>query len=127
MARVISTIMYNGQFWIALVEKYEDDGTLLVAKYTFGPEPTNTDLIDFYLNKYHLLQFHICDSRHRIKKEFSHKESERNTKKSFQVFSEEQKKFLRMKQKERQIKKNIEQKEKYQLKSKKRKEKKRGH
>lgn len=33
------TVYYDGQFWVALVER-ENDGVLEVARHVFGPEPS---------------------------------------------------------------------------------------
>jgi len=33
------TVYYDGQFWVALVER-ENDGMLEVARHVFGPEPS---------------------------------------------------------------------------------------
>ena len=48
--RTTTTICYNGQFWIALVERTRcmgGDAIEEVAVYTFGPEPTSPQIQDF--------------------------------------------------------------------------------
>ncbi len=50
--QVVTTVFFNGQFWIALIEKLDSSGTVFIGKYTFGPEPTNPQLLQFYLNEY---------------------------------------------------------------------------
>jgi len=47
MEESIGTVLFNGQFWIFLLEKINHNNELFVGKYTFGSEPTNNDLIDF--------------------------------------------------------------------------------
>jgi len=127
MAQVISTILFNGQFWIALIEKYEEDGSLFIGKYTFGPEPNNTDLIDFYQNKYQSIRFYQSEKKVRIKSKYSEKELKRNIKKSFAEFKAEQKKYL-LKRKQKHSRNNKESKnERFLKKIEKKKDKKRGH
>ena len=126
MARVISTVFFDGQFWIALIEKYDDDGSLRVGKHTFGPEPSNTDLLDFYLNKYAYMKFHRSDERLKIKNKSSIKQTDRKTVKSFEIFKEEQKKYLKENKKVRSRNIKDSRELKYKLKAEKKKEKKRG-
>ena len=127
MSQVVSTIFFNGQFWIALIEKFEDDGTFYVGRYTFGPEPNNTDLLDFYLNKYQTIRFYKSGQEPRNRKMHSEKELERNRSKSFAEFRIQQKKYLTENKKRirQQNQESLE--EKYLLKVKKKKQKKRGH
>ncbi len=126
MSQVVSTILYNGQFWIALVEKYEDDGSLYIGKHTFGPEPNNSDILDFYRDRYERLKFYPVDIPVRIKKQYSRKELERNRGKSFAGFKAEQKKYLMEKKRDRKILEKESQEEKYRKKAVRKKEKKRG-
>ena len=56
-----TTIFYNGQFWVALVDRIEcdvvpQDGGCgrrtrrrSLALHTFGPEPTGPEIIDMYM------------------------------------------------------------------------------
>ena len=94
MERVVSNIIFNGQFWIALIEKYQEDGSLLIGRYTFGPEPANNHLLDFYLNKYHRLKFYQCEPGYKVKKEYSVKDAGKNTGKALESFKSEQKNIL---------------------------------
>lgn len=127
MEQVISTILFNGRFWIAFIEKYEEDGTISVGKYIFGPEPDNNDIYDFYLNKYQTIRFYKCDSNFRIKKKYSKEEIVRKTSKSLELFKEEQKKYLSAKKIEMNRKRKKSETEKYCLSLLKKKEKRRGH
>ncbi len=127
MERVVSNIIFNGQFWIALIEKYQEDGSLLVGRYTFGPEPANNHLLDFYLNKYHLLKFHQCEPGYKVKKEYSGKETENNTGKSLESYKKEQKKYLMEKKRIRKIEKKAADEDKFIMKRKKKIKKRRGH
>jgi len=49
MEELVGTVLFNGQFWIFILEKTNQNNELFVGKYTFGPEPTNNDLLKFYL------------------------------------------------------------------------------
>ena len=125
--RTISTIFFNGQFWIALVERYENDGGLWIGKYTFGPEPNNNDLLDFYLNKYDSLKFHKSETNAKIKEKSKFKNALGGVKKSLEIYLSEQTKYLIEKKKIKNQTAKKDQTEKYRLKALKKKEKKRGH
>ncbi|MCP5515515.1 MAG: DUF2992 family protein [Spirochaetales bacterium] len=127
MERVVSNIIFNGQFWIALIEKYQEDGSLLVGRYTFGPEPANNHLLDFYLNKYHKLKFYQCEPGYKVKKEYYGKDSGKNTGKALESFKREQKKYLLEKKKIRKIEKKAADEDKYIMKREKKIQKRRGH
>jgi hypothetical protein len=43
------TVFFEGSFWIALVERSEQAGASSVARHVFGPEPSNPELLHFYL------------------------------------------------------------------------------
>ena len=49
MNEVSSTVFFNGQFWIAIIQKIDCEGMVRIGNYTFGSEPTNNDLKNFYL------------------------------------------------------------------------------
>ncbi|WP_020611314.1 YjdF family protein [Sediminispirochaeta bajacaliforniensis] len=127
MDTVVSTIFFNGQFWVALVEKRGEDGTLSVAKHTFGPEPTNNDILDFYFNSYLYLRFYACQRIVRAKKRLSGKEEKRSLKKSLDVHKEEQREVLLARKKEQKVRCRADANEQYRRQCEKRKEKRRGH
>jgi hypothetical protein len=126
MEQVISTIMYNGQFWIILVEKISKTGCISIAKYTFGSEPTFNDIIDFYDNVYPYLNLHHSDYMYRPKKKYSTKELGRMENRSHQIFKESQKIYLEEKKRNKKQRREILEQEKFILKCKKKKQKKRG-
>ncbi|MDC7223837.1 MAG: DUF2992 family protein [Spirochaetales bacterium] len=94
MDEVITTIYFDGQFWAALVEKISPDGSVHIARFTFGPEPTKADIRDFYFNHYHRLHFHKGEERFRIPKKRSHKEQERTFSKSLTLYQESRTQYL---------------------------------
>ncbi len=47
----VSTVYFDGRFWVALVERYDSSGTLRVGRHVFGPEPSNNDLLAFYRDR----------------------------------------------------------------------------
>ncbi len=126
MTQTISTILFNGQFWIALIERLSEDGSIQVARYVFGPEPTNNDLFDFYLNRYSRLKFHSTEEKIRVKKSYSHKQLERGISKSTTRFADEQKKYLQASKRNAKAEALVLAEEKYRQKQEKRKQKKRG-
>lgn len=126
MDQVISTVFFNGQFWISIIEKVDSKGQLSVAQYTFGPEPSAAELFDFYLNRYDCLRFHSTQSFRRRKNITSEKEAGRRICKSHQLFKEQQKKYFSERNADRKKDKKLLEQEKFLLKQLKRKEKKRG-
>ncbi len=40
------TVFFDGQFWVGVVEQRDDDG-LKVARYLFGPEPSDSEVFAF--------------------------------------------------------------------------------
>lgn len=127
MEQVTTTIFFDGQFWIALIEKTADDGTLAVGKHTFGAEPTNTDLLHFTLYEYSSVRLIESGASVRIKIRKSIRESDRQTGKAKRLYAALQKEYLQGKKRERSRMSEVELQEKYRMKQQKKKEKKRGH
>ncbi|MBI9105203.1 MAG: DUF2992 family protein [Spirochaetales bacterium] len=125
MEETISTIYFNGQFWKALIEKSNSYGPRQLAEYTFGSEPATGELLDFYLNKYHLLIFVQSEREVRIRKH--RKDNTDRISKSHDEYKEKQKLMLDIRKSERNLLMKIEADEKYQLMRLKKKRKKRGH
>jgi hypothetical protein len=50
------TVFYNGQFWVALVER-EDESGLRLARHVFGPEPGAAELKEWIATGYERLKF----------------------------------------------------------------------
>jgi len=125
MEETVSTIYYNGQFWMALIEKSDCHGRRRLAEYTFGAEPAAGDLFDFYLNKYHQLAFVESERIVRIRKH--KKDNARRVLRSHEEYKESQKHQLAERKRERKFKVQLEADEKYQKKRIKKKRKKRGH
>ncbi len=126
METVKTTVMYDGQFWIALVEKISPD-SIMTARYVFGPEPGNAELLRFYLTDYDNLRFLKGSHDFRLKQRYSPKEEKRMGNKSQAVYKaalEEQMKLLKKQKSEtHRIRAN----EQYQLNRQKKKRRKRGH
>ena len=127
MSEVISTIMFDGQFWIAFTEKRTTNGTLLVGKYTFGPEPSNNDLLYYYLYRCHSVRLHRTETGARTKARRTLRETSRTTSKSLAKYQEIRKEYLVAKHKETKQRAREETQRQYEKKSEKRKRKKRGH
>ena len=127
MEQVVTTIFFNGQFWVALIERIGEDGALEVGKHTFGPEPGQPELIHFYQNLYPFIPLYRTDSRVRIKERRKPSEQERCTGKSLQIYKEQHKAALEHRKSERKQRRQREEEEKYRLKCEKRKKKRRGH
>jgi Protein of unknown function (DUF2992) len=54
--RTVCSIIYDGQFWIALIERFENN-TYCVARHIFGAEPTNAELLEWAGRRLHDLNF----------------------------------------------------------------------
>jgi hypothetical protein len=127
MAESVGTVLFNGQFWIFLLEETNQENELLIGKYTFGSEPTNNDLLKFYLYTLPYLQVYKSEIKIRYKVKKCIKEQERITSKAKNVYKELQKNAFEEKGKENRILEKNNEKEKYLIKKLKIKEKHKGH
>ena len=125
MNEVVSTIYYNGQFWVALIEKSDGIGLRYLAEYTFGPEPTTGVLLDFYLNKYQCLRFVKSDRIVRLRKH--KKDNVHRVSRSHDEYRENLSTLLELRKAEKTSQNRIAVGEKYKKKILKKKEKKKGH
>lgn len=60
--QTITTICHDGRFWIALVEPSCGD-RIEIARYVFGPEPSNAELLDWAGKGFGGLRFVRAESR----------------------------------------------------------------
>ena len=49
------TVYFEGPFWVGVLES-EEDGRLVVARHVFGAEPSNAELLQFMLYRFHLVK-----------------------------------------------------------------------
>jgi len=54
--RTVATIYFDGQFWVALIERH-GGGTRLAARHVFGPEPNNAELLEWAAGPWRGLRF----------------------------------------------------------------------
>ena len=127
MEQVVTTIFFNGQFWVALIERIGDDGALEVGKYSFGPEPGFPELIHFYQNIYPFISLYRTEEHVRIKDRRKPEEQARCTSKSLLIYREQHKVAMGARKRDRKQRQIMEEKEKFRLKQEKRKKKRRGH
>jgi hypothetical protein len=127
MEESIGTVLFNGQFWIFLFEKTNENNELFVGRYTFGSEPTNNDLLEFYLLTFPYLKVYKSEIRIRQKVTKCIKEQERITSKAKNIYKELQKKSMEEQQKIIKILVRNNENEKYLIKKMKTKEKHKGH
>lgn len=52
----VLTILFQEPFWVGIFER-SGSGQYEVCKITFGPEPTNQEVLDFLLKHHHELRF----------------------------------------------------------------------
>jgi Protein of unknown function (DUF2992) len=127
MEESVGTVLFNGQFWIFLLERINANKELYVGKYIFGSEPTNNDLLVFYLTTLPYLKVYKSSITVRTKVKKCIKEQERITSKAKNIYKELQKKNLDEKNKGIKELEKINDQEKYLLKKLKAKEKHKGH
>lgn len=122
-----ATVFFNGQFWIALVQRTDEDGTRALGKFVFGPEPSNTDLLDFYLTKLSDVELLPDGQEDKPIRNKPFQAGERAIKKSYIEFKALQKKRLSERKTERRFAERRDEEERYLEKREKRKKKRRGH
>ncbi len=127
MEQSCTTVCFDGQFWIALVEKFDVDGNLSVGKYTFGAEPTNNDLLSFMLDRYALVPVYPSDVRVRVRARKSIREQERSTGKAKLAFKESQRAYFMETKKENAVLRENDAARHYGIRQEKKKEKRKGH
>ena len=54
--RTVSTIYFDGQFWVALVEHHRGTESV-AARHVFGPEPNNAELLQWAGQSWRRLHF----------------------------------------------------------------------
>ena len=123
---VVSTVLFDGQFWIAIIEKTDGDGRLFIGKHRFGSEPTNGDLIAFYSDAFASIRCLRSDAKVRVKPRRSAREEERISNKAKEIYKNLRSEHLRARKSERNRAKKMSEGEKYSLRREKKKEKKRG-
>lgn len=127
MEQVTTTIFYNGQFWIALIEKIQDSGEVLIGNYTFGGEPTTPTLLDFYLNIFSAIPCHAGELKIRLKPIKNIQEQTRITNKAKEIYKGLQKEYLDEHKKEQREENRLEADERYKKKIEMKKKKRKGH
>ncbi|HPE90271.1 MAG TPA: DUF2992 family protein [Spirochaetia bacterium] len=123
---VVSTVLFDGQFWVAVIEKIGEDGTHRIGKHTFGPEPTNNDLLRFYLETYMSVRCLAGDGPVRLKRRRSGNEQGRLASKSMEAFQRLNSAYLSERKALRRIEAAVEEEERYRQKREKNKKKRRG-
>jgi len=130
------TIFFDDPFWIGILEENYNDKKYM-GKYIFGTEPSNTDLLNFYLN--HFANMERIEVKETIitNRHYSYKKSIVKAKKVQKdigikqnakvIFREAFEKEMTLKEKEKRQEKIINEQEKYEKKVKKKREKKKGH
>lgn len=97
-------IFYDGQFWIAIIEKSEQ-GNLFIGKYVFGTEPTGPELIGWMRDTFANVPLFPTDHF----PVFHHKKARRETTKNLinakTRFSETLSAYLRTNRHERECRK----------------------
>ena len=127
MDSVVSTVFFDGRFWVAIIEKISADGSIRVGRYVFGPEPSNNDLLQFYLSRYGDVRVYESPIQVRVKPGRSFGEESRSTSKSKAAFKELQRMDLAGKKVDIRNGERENAQERYQMKAEKRKRKHRGH
>ena len=82
------TVFFDGRFWIALAERSDQAGAASVARHVFGPEPSNPELLRFYLYVLPTLRFLPGMPPARLEKKKRRGAGSRHPKKSLDAFKE---------------------------------------
>ena len=61
-ARTITSIFFDGQFWVAEIERH-GECCVEIARYCFGSEPSNAELVDWVDKELPKLQFLVREGR----------------------------------------------------------------
>ena len=132
------TVYYDGQFWVGVCERSDGD-SYSVAKTVFGAEPSDAEVLDFTLRRWHTLSFSVpVESADREKParispkrlaRLVRKEAETQGigTKAQQAMKAEHERLKDVKAAERKQRKELREEERFALKQAKKKEKKRGH
>ena len=126
MEETVTTILFDGRFWIALIEKTGPQGEVRVGKYTFGPEPSNQVLLNFMLHIFQSVPVYPGGGGLREKKARNIREQERSASRSKDIYKELHQAFLAERKKQVRREELVLKEEQYRLKQEKKKEKKRG-
>ncbi|HTX71439.1 MAG TPA: YjdF family protein [Rectinemataceae bacterium] len=54
----IFSIFYEGPFWVGVLEVHEGE-RLVVGRHVFGSEPSNAELLEFMLHRFHHIPRHV--------------------------------------------------------------------
>lgn len=120
----ITTIYYDGQFWSALIEKY-NHGVYYTGRYVFGSEPTNPQLIKWMLYEFSDIPVYKTQVPVKIRINKVQNRSEKSFSKSLESFKNAQSDYLVKQKKQRKIEKREENQNQWELKKENRKKKKR--
>jgi len=131
------TIFFENPFWVGLLER-EHEGQYEVARYVFGAEPSNAQILDFLLNHYEKFQFNrkvkmdeeIKVSKKSYKKKLNEAKKQLESgcsKKSLEIIQAERKARAKENKREKSLKRIKYSKESFRIKQEKKKNKKKGH
>lgn len=131
------TVFFEEPFWVGIYER-EDDGKYEVCKITFGAEPKDYEVYDFFLRNWNNLRFSpSIETNSIVEKHINPKRMKRNIKKQLQnegvgtkaqqalKLQQEQGKLERKSRSRKYI--EAEKERQFELRQEKRKEKHRGH
>ena len=124
---VTGTVYFDGRFWKIIIEKIEGPGEIQLATHTFGSEPTNQDILAFYLYRYQDLVFRKTPARVRIRKNRRPAEQGRTTSKSLELIKELRKPEKKERTAAGRVLREVREAEKYRQRVLKKREKRKGH
>jgi len=136
MIEATFTIFFEDPFWIGILEENYNN-VKYMGKYIFGAEPSNTDLINFYL--YNFVNMERVEVNEKImhNKHYGYKKSITKAKRfqkdigikqsSKTLFQKAFEKEMKLKEKEKRQEEIIDEREKYEKRLDKKREKKKGH
>ena len=136
MDRMEFTIYFEKPYWIGICVRYTAS-CVFSSRHIFGSEPSNSEILDFYLNHFDKMKFINCsinDIKYASKKvsykkslHKGRKEMSSGSRPAVEIYNMGLSEYLRDKKEQQKEKEKTCREEKFNLKQKKRKDKKRGH
>jgi len=130
------TIFFDDPFWVGILEENHNKANYM-GKHIFGTEPSNTNLLSFYLNHFSNIERIEVKEETFGNKHYNYKKSLAKAKKSQKdigvnqkskaLFQEAFEKEMTLKEREKRQEKTIDEQEKYEKRMAKKREKKKGH
>lgn len=99
----VTTVYFDGQFWVALIERIAEDGSIRLGRHVFGSEPSNPELLSFMTERFLSVPDFPSPRRARLVRTRSSAEEERQTGKARSEFHRLREAELQERKRERRV------------------------